>query len=720
MLGLAFVVGKRSARLLLYFAVLSAVVTGQTQQNPAKPSQDEIVRVFTELVQTDVMVFDKQGRFVQGLGRENFELRIDGKVKPIQSFEQITAGSDEEAQLSAARGSTALPSKKVVPLDRGRTVYFYIDDFHMDPAGINASRKVISRFVENDMGQNDQVAIASATGQIGFLQQLTENRNVLKAALERITPRSYSVRDFEHPPMSEYQAILIDRLDPNVLEVFITETIRQNPGLNRETAAAMVRSRAQSIVTQAGYLTNNTLMGLESLVRSAKAVPGRKVVFLLSNGFLLENRRSDTLDRLRQITDAAGKSGVVIYSIDTRGLTPGLPDASSEVVFDPSGRLQSSALGELSASQNGLYALAVDTGGRAIMNTNDLSKGVAPAVKESSVYYLLAWKPDNEGQKRARFRKIDVSIVGRSDLVVRVRRGYFDIDPAASAEANASKKSDSKKTVVAKLRDAILATYPVPDIPLTLSLDYFDVPGKGITLATAVGVAGEFLVFGEHDGKVQAIVDVTGVFYNDKGPPVNNFMERIVTTAPNLESSKDFDRELIYHFPVTLGPGLYQVRVAARDDKSGKIGSTQGWVQIPDLSKKQFTTSSLLIGERKQSTVTNVSKDTYSPIPLSANHRFEQDSMLRLLIVAYNAALSTTDQKPDLAVQVQLLRDDQPVVTTALRKVGVDGMTDLTRVPYAAEIPLTDLKPGRYVLQVSIIDKVAKQSASQHTHVDIY
>lgn len=712
--------GKLVVIIVLVFLAIPRFVCGQTQQTPPKPSKEEVVRVFTELVQTDVMVFDKQGRFVDGLGKESFELRIDGKVKPIQSFEQITEGSDEEAQLAAARGTSSTGPHKTVPFDRGRTVFFYIDDFHMDLQGLVATRKVVTHFIETDMGQNDQVAISSASGQIGFLQQLTDNRMVLRSALERLSPRNYSARDFDRPPMSEYQAMLIDRGDIDVTDVFVTETLRNNPGMDRQTAASIVKGRSQAIVSQGLQFTNNTLRGLETLVRRAKGLPGRKIVFLLTDGFFIENNRSDTLDRIRQITSAAAKSGAVIYSFDTRGLISGLPDASSDIVFDPSGRLQTSALGELSASQDGLHALAVDTGGKAILNTNDLTKGVAPALKDSSNYYLLAWKPDSEGQKPGRFRKIEVVIPGRSDLVVRVRRGFFDVDPSATADAKPpDKNSDSKNPVVESLRKAILSPYPVTDIPLTLGLNYYDVVGKGATVSTSVVVPGEFLTFGDRDGKIQAIVDVTGVFYTDKGQPVTNFLERIVTTAASLEVSKTFDNEIYYSFPAKVEPGLYQVRVAARDDKTGKVGTANAWIQVPDITTKKLITSSLLLGESRNTTVTNVGS-TPTPVNLSANHRFHSDSLLRFLIVTYNATPSPTDQKPDIAVQVQLLRDDQPVITTTLRKVGLDGVADLTHVPYAAEMSLADLKPGRYVLQVSVIDKVAKQSASQKTRVDIY
>ena len=494
--------------------------------------------------------------------------------------------------------------------------------------------------------------------------------------------------------------------------------------MDRETAASIVRNRAQSIVSQAARMNFNTLSGLESLIRSARNLPGRKVVFFLSGGFLIENRRGESISKLRDITNAAAKSGVVIYSMDTRGLVATLQDPSIAPSWDPSGQLQAATHGELSSTQDPLNALAVDTGGKAIFNTNDLTKGLAPAIKETSTYYLLAWKPDAEAQKQGRFRNLDVKLIGRPDLTVRVRKGFFDLDPPAPAVASKKKaeETQSTKSVPAKLRESIAAAYPQRDLPILMSADYYDVAGKGPTLSTAVQMPGEFLSFGEQaDGKIQAIVDLSGVYYDDKGQPKSSFMERIVTTAPSLEAAKTYRSDITFTYPATLAPGLYQLRVAARDDKSGRIGSAHAWIQIPDLAKKELAMSSLLLGERTQPTLTNVSNpEAISPVVLSASHRFKSESTLRFLMFAYNAKFSPADQKPDLAVQVQVIRDDQPVVTTSLRKMNTEGVTDLARIPYAAEIPLSALLPGRYSLQVAIIDRVAKQSTKRQTHFDIY
>jgi VWFA-related protein len=706
----------------------NAVQAQEPQQTPTPSrSQQDVVRVYTELVQTDVMVFDKQGRFVKDLTRDNFELRIDGKPRPIQAFELITAGSDEESQLAAARGATTVNLQRPVPLDRGRVVFFYVDDFHMDPASFPMARKVITHFIDKEMGQNDQVAISSATGQVGFLQQLTNDRAVLRAAVARLNARGYSTRDMDRPPMSEFHAVLIDRNDRDVLEFFVTETMRQNPGLSRDSAAHIVRGRASAIIQQAAMFNTNTLVGLERLVRGAKDLPGRKVVFFLSGGFLIENRRGDSFTKIRDVTNAAAKSGVVIYSMDTRGLVASLTDASTEAPFDPTGRLISSSQGELTATQDGMHALAADTGGKAIFNTNDLTQGLAPALKETSVYYLLAWKPDTEAQKEKRFRNLEVKLVNRPNLTVRVRKGYSDVEPEPVAAAQPAASPAPVKSTPAKLRESIAAAYPQRGLPILMSADFYDVAGKGPTLSTAIQIPVEFLAFSEPtNGKSTATVDVSGVFFDDKGTAKASFLERIVATSMLPSSTSLADRDITFTYPAKLAPGLYQVRVAARDDKSGRIGSAHAWFEIPDLAQKKLTMSSVLLGERRQqqqqplTTVSSSAPATINPIAMSASHRFQRDSMLRFLVFAYNAVPSTTDQKPDVAIQVQVVRDDQPVITTALRKIAMDQNTDLTRLPYAAEIPLNDLPTGRYQLHVTLIDRVSKQSTTRQTHFDVY
>lgn len=720
-----------------YLLPLSLVGYGQNPtaaaRQPTAQDQTEVLRVYTELVQTDVMVFDKQGHFVNGLKSSDFELRIDGKPKPIEFFEKVTAGSvSEESQIAAARGSSVRPESKAAgpsPLDRGRPIFFYVDDMHLDLPSLAATRKLIARFIDSEMGQNDEAAIASANGQIGFLQQLTDNKAVLRAALARLKLRPYSVRDFERPPMTEYQGLRITQGDADLTGYFVEQTIRENPGMAPDSAAALVGSRARALVSQGGYITTSTLSGLEGLVRSANKLPGRKLVFFISGGFLVDDLNSDSRYRLQRITSAAARSGVVIYAMDARGLVASLSDASDASQPDPGGRLLRAGMGELSATQDAMNALASDTGGKATFNTNSLAPGLTRALKETSTYYLLAWKPEVQSQHASKFRRIEVKVVGKPNLIVQVRRGYFDREPEnATAKSTKTSKTDKSKKQIevvkspeAELRKVMTSPYPDRDIPVSLSLSYLNTPVKGALLSSALQVPNEFLSFEPVDGKQIAVVTVAGTVFDDKGNPGARFSNRITIDAPSVDAAKE-GRDLTYGYPVYVGPGLYQVRVGVRDEKTGRAGTAYGWIEVPNLSSGQLALSSLLMGLRTPPAISNASATTESlagPVDLSIAHNFSANGYLRFLVMVYNAALASGDAKPDLAIQVQLVRDDQPVVTTALKRVSVEDLPDTTRIPYAAEIPLSGLPAGRYLLLVTAVDRIAKKSASQQTRFEI-
>jgi hypothetical protein len=188
------------------------------------------------------------------------------------------------------------------------------------------------------------------------------------------------------------------------------------------------------------------LSGLERLVRVSKTYLDARFFFFLSNGFLVQNRRGDT-DTSETHHFCRSQSGVVIYSIDTRGLTPPKSSLSDDTPFDPYGTLSRSTHGENFAIQDGLSALSHDTGGRMIINTNDFRPGVKAALNETAIYYLLAWKPDPENKKPGRFRNIQVSVSGRPELVVRVRKGFFDVEPAppvAETKSPTTPEGDTK------------------------------------------------------------------------------------------------------------------------------------------------------------------------------------------------------------------------------------------------------------------------------------
>jgi VWFA-related protein len=723
------------ALILVLFLLARIPAAGQTQNPPQNPpdDQDELIRVNTELVQAAVTVLDKQGHFVEGLEREHFELKVDGKPQPISFFERVQAGSaSEEALMAAARGKSPAASEKNgarsggLP-DRGRTFFFFVDDLHMQADSMIRARKTILQFIEREVGQNDQAAISSASGQIGFLQQLTDNKTVLRAAAERLKPLPQNTNDMLTPPMSEYLAhAIVDRYDRDVLAFFVEALLRDMIPLS--SAENMVRSRAEQILRHSFARTRNTLGSLSSLVRNAAELPGRKVVFFFSDGFLMRPSEPSMNEQLRALTDAAARSGVVVYTADARGLSvdPSL-DAGSPGLFDV--RASRANAGELSAMQEPLRAIAEDTGGRALLNTNAVDAAIGKTVKETSAYYVLAWQPTGGEQKAAKFRRVEVSLKGRPELKVLAQRGFLQRaadEPAAKAGAAKTPSQGRAKTPAEELRAAIGAVYPPTGLPTHLSVNYVDTPQNGVVLTASMSVPLEALALDPAGGKNEGALEFEGHVYNAQGKSGSRFKERvsISQTTPDGQTAQQTTqqttqgrRSVLYNHQVGLAPGLYQVRVAARDARSGRVGGAMQWVEIPDLKSGRLTLSSLQLGERPAQAV--AANDAANFLgQFSPERRFTRDSHLRFLTFIYNAKQGTPGAAPDVVLQIQIFRNDQPVVTDELRKVTPEGQ-DFSRIAYGAEISLASLVAGRYALQVTVIDRVAKTSASQRVNFTV-
>ncbi|HVF51445.1 MAG TPA: VWA domain-containing protein [Pyrinomonadaceae bacterium] len=714
----------------------SILIACSLLSNVARAQDDEVVRVNTELVQTDVMVFDKQGRFVDDLRAEQFELRVDGKPQSISFFERVRAGTlDEDAQLAAARGgsssvvrrvSTEKVSGTVRPLDRGRVVVFFIDDLHLSMGSLKHARDTLLRFINEEMGQNDRAVVASASGQLGFLQQLTGEKAVLRKAVAQLSYRPYNVRDHDRPPMSEHQAVAVEQRDFQVVDYFAEQILKQMPEMRRDTAEQMVALRANLVLQQASAVSVNTLSTLESLIRSSAEIPGRKIVFFMSDGFLLRSRETTARDRMHRIADAAARSGSVIYSMDTRGLTSGFADASSDEAFDTGGRLSHIQASERSALQEPLFTLAEQTGGRALVNTNALNVSLAKALKETSVYYLLAWRPEQAEGRGAKFRRLEVSVKGRPDLKVMVRRGFFDAPPPVAAEArrgkekekkekekDADKAKDAEKSSEGELVNALRAAFPKSALPTALSVGYVHTRKHATVLNISLEIDDTALDYSAASGQQNARADVLGAVLSEQGKPVSSFKQQLSVLPPRTEADAP-DRRILYSQQIPLAPGLYQVRIATRDVKSGRTGSAMEWIEIPNVAQGQFALSSIFVGSRparEETTPVADNADDEAPVVVSADRRFARDSRMRFLLHIYNAALKTTTS--DIALQVQVFRDDQPVITTPLSKINAEGFPDQTRIPYAAEINLNSLPTGRYLLQVTAIDRVARATAKQ-------
>ncbi|MDX6528525.1 MAG: hypothetical protein QOH41_815 [Blastocatellia bacterium] len=731
-------------RQALLFLCLTALVNftpsiSNAQQQLPAPQSDDVLRINTDLVQTAFTVVDKNGRFVDGLDRSQFELTVDGKPRPISFFERVTAGSDREAQLAVRHDPSAAPAKMpaIPPSVRGRTIVFFIDDLHLSPDSMNRTKQMLRRFLESEMGSKDSVAIASASGQIGFLQQFTNNKVVLDAAMGRLTPVPYTVQGFGtgSTKMTEYLALSIQnsKSDNKVQAFYMGECLKQNmppknmPGYSTLVAALKtlceneVKNSARAVLMQAGSITTNTYASLESLMRSSARAPGRKLAFFISDGFLTDTgiNGPNLPEKLDRIIDAATRAGVVIYTIDARGLgAGGVVDAdnSRPMIGSADPGLQMAMIGEVSAYQNAMNALAGDTGGRALRNQNYFDRWVGKVLDETSNYYLLAWRPDKDEEKAPKFRHVKVTVTGHPELTVRAPRGYVEgptvADTAAVSPTEKAPGNQKAKTPEAALGAALSDYYPSSSLPTLLSLTYLNTPKNETVLTSSIQIGNRGLNYGE-DGKQPATIKLAGVILNDKGKIASSFKNQLNLNP--LNSGESAASGVIYNHHTPLTPGIYQVRVAARDEKSGRVGSAMQFVVIPDLASRQLNTSSVLLGGQVLENARN--KDAGPQIQLSVDHRFSRRTRLGYWMFIYNAKRDQAGA-PNLTAQTHVLRDGQVVLASPQRKLNQSG-SDPDRIPFGEEMALQTLAPGRYDLRVTVTDSIAGTSVTQTVDFEV-
>jgi VWFA-related protein len=672
---------------------------------PPKPEVDEVVRISTELVQTDVMVFDKDGRFVSGLKPEEFELLVDGKPQPITFFESVvTGGKSEEAVLRAAGKKQSQPppvDASDTTFDRGRVVLFFVNDVFLEPGSLARTHKMITNYIDQMLGPNDQAAITSASGQIGFLQQLTNNPAVLRAALDRLKMVPGVATDGERPYMSPYAAYLIvERNDRGLFNYFVDQTMKANnfDETQRAIAAMIVERRSRMLVQQSDAGVKNGLSSLANLMRATTKVPGRKLVFFISDGFVPNFTGSDFTSMMDRVTGTANKSSVVIYSFDARGLsTDSILDASNGGGFDSSGVYQSRLSGERTFMQEPLHALAADTGGRAILNSNDLTGGIARALDETSRYYLLAWRPENDAQRASNFSKIKVRIAGRSDLKVQLRRGYLGappekIKPPAQTAAPTQVENTDVLGVAESSSDELHAA---------LALGYKQAGGSNVQLAATVQVNAQSP--GEGGGNI--LMNVLGAVFDSRGKAVGSFKQRLEVPRTRASAAPLYSY-VNYH--TDLPPGLYQVRVIAHERGTSHLTTAMDWVELPKLKEGVFAISSLYVAEVVPGLATE-------QMGVNSGRRFARTSRLRFTTYIYNAGTP-----PQLGAQIKIRRGNQPVLTPPEVTIATEKVTNAAIIPYAGEFPLSSLAPSHYVLELTVTDRVKKASASQLVYLTIY
>ncbi len=683
---------------LLFFVIFIVALNSFGQTSVPKPSptpsdEGDVVKITTNLIQIDVTVTDKSGQPIRDLKPDELQIYENGKLQPISNFSfvsgsRLSVAENAKKQPKSADPLVNLPSTPIRPEQVRRTIALAVDDLNLSFSSVFWVREALKKFVNEQMQEGDLVAIVRTGGGIGMLQQFTTDKRQLFAAIDKV----------KFNLSGNARTSLFDPISPTLNEEFGVP----NPDAEKDDSIAAAKD-AENKAFRTEIFATGTLGALNFVVRGMKELPGRKSVVLLSEGFNLIDRKgtqqqpSRIVDALQRLIDLANRNTIVFNNIDPRGLQFVMKEAQddlSNVRSERADQLLADRQNILNDTQDGLRYLAHQTGGIAIINQNDISHGIRRVLDDQS-YYLVGYLPNDEtfDAKKVRYNQIDVK-VSRPGTRVRFRSGFYSV-----ASENISNKLDPTAAIV----DAITSPFAATGVTVRMNALFVSDAKRGLNLHTFVNVDPKDITFTKQsNGRYKAVFDVFAMTYGDNGTILDQRYSRATVLADQNEYERIIKRGMVSDFTVAVKkPGGYQLRLAIRDKESGRVGSANQFVEVPDLGNKQLSVSGAVLSHEPfaagQAKVPDPKFDT-------TIKQFRKGSVLQYDYYVYNAVLDAS-QKSNVTYRLKLYHDGKVVFeggSVPLQNIGYEAMGTIST---SGVVQLgSDLLPGDYILQAEITD----------------
>jgi VWFA-related protein len=707
-------------------SALALTLVAASPQAPPQPPPSPVVRVTLSLVQVDAVVTDKAGHHVTDLTAADFEIFENGRLQEITHCSYVSLPK-LAAPTPAPPASAGIPTPPSPPAPTRlrpervrRTLALVVDDLGLSFRSTIEVREALKKFVDQQMEPGDLVAIVRTRGGIGALQQFTTDKAQLHAAIENVRFNAGLNRmgvDWS-PAVGEGKNLV----DTNA-----------GPRGAKAPAGKTVDDLREAMLIEA------TIGSINFVISGLRELPGRKGVVVFSDGLRLfqdvferqsivdpgsrgrggsavrqeaprVSSQSDPriADAVGQLVDYANRSSVVLYTVDTRGVSTLGLSAADDVntglgLFDVQTADLKTHLDtrrRLSLdSEAGLQYVAQQTGGFLVRNQNDLSKAIERVVEDQRGYYLIGYAPDAATfmgpQDRPSFHKIKLG-VKRPGLQVRSRAGFYGrIDEGGEGGSPAAAKP---------LSVVLASPFASGDIRLQLTSLFVHEPQSGYLLRSLFHVDTRDLELQDVDGALGTRLELLAVTFGDNGKVVDHLarMQEIRVAPDQLD--KALQEGLTYRLDVPVKkPGAYQLRVAIRDTRTGRVGTANQLVQVPDLGEKELTLSGIVVGSVPTD---GAPSDPLGTEATAALRRFRPGQALSYGFAVYNARLDKATGLPRLESQMRLFRDGQPLTTGERRPIEpANGSRMLTSG--GAFVLGPEMPPGDYVLQVIVTDSLA-------------
>jgi VWFA-related protein len=643
----------------------------------------------SELVLVNVTARDKKGNLVRDLTADDFTVLEDGKQQKVSSFDientdvvpEIATGPEQTTVLTAPKPRAEAQPAEVQPsqpaLKDRRLLILFFDLSAMQPDEIDRSVTAAQSYVGQQMATADLVSVVSLGSTLRVEQDFTSDRRLLKQALARLNPASGA--GFGEGSTGTTEGT------PDTGQPFTADDTEYNI-----------------------FNTDRRLEALRSIAASVARIEQKKSLIYFSSGM---NRTGiENQSRLRAAINSAVRANLAIYTMDIRGLQALVPggeaqQASLRGTAAYSGRATLNAMNSNFATQETLVTLAADTGGRAFLDTNDFGQVFRRVQEDTATYYMLGYRSSNPARD-GKFRRILVQ-VRRPGLKLEYRRGYY-----APADFQHSSREDRER----QLDEELASELPTTDLPVYLATGYFRLAESKFFVPISLVVPGWEIPFTRGGDQDKATLDVIGAVTDENKRPITSLRD---TVKFNVHGSQEVRRKNVqYNSGFVLPAGKYHLKFVVRENQSGRLGSFETDLAIPEMKNVPLKMSSVMLASQlqvgsKRRSENPLIRDGLELIP-NVTHVFSSGQHLYLYYEVYDPArqpaVQGTAVKPQairLLTNVAFFSGKVKMYETPLVEAQQVNIPDRKAAVFQFDVPLAELKPGFYTCQVNVIDDAA-------------
>jgi VWFA-related protein len=688
-----------------------------------KPEQEPTLKLKSELISVRAVVTDKNGKVIEGLNKEDFEVLENKRPQEISFFSiqrTFLPRSGQSPQTPPPAKPDNDKSNAVSSQSLSRTIVLFVDNVNLSFTGLALAREELKKFINQQVTGQDLVALVTATGSGGIFEQFTQDKQILLRAIDKIKLWDAETNSDLVTPFMAGRALSRDRIAQHLLLCIVNAELRRtskgapagrsggtpydcvwSAGLDpikvliNPEDEALINGRARTILARSMQKQSMTLASLKSVVERLQDMPGQRMLALFSEGFsLMDTGGKMDAGRLQGIISRATRAGVFIYSFDARGLknddyiSPAIGNFVPPPVF-PS--FASSASRDL---EQGLNALAVDTGGKALFNSNNLGVGLQKAIDENSVYYALDYYSSNE-TPNDKFREISVQVKNHPEYKVRAQRGYLPAD---------FKTVEQPLTAQQRLVKAMTAPVAATGLGVSASAEYIELEGDNLQVTLSIYADAKTLDYVQQNNLYSFDLELGVAVLDEAGKIVKTVNEQLKGNLSPDQLNTAKRNGYRYSKRIDLKPGIYNIRIGLLEARTEKIGTAVSWVEVPDLSKGKLELSDILLVNSASPNPNGAAAS--QAVSKQGNKIYKSVDILAYAFKIYNAA-----EAANLTMQVAFTQNGQSILQTGWVPVAsLMDDKDSKGINVSQQFKLNNLKPGTYELKLQVKDSSRKQT----------